>query len=381
MIARLNERPWLLATIAFAAGAALVLLVWGLTGLGTALGRPQPDAGASPTSEPGRTESPAETPDAEASGEPLPSAPVPGGPDSQASPVNCAAATIEVRDGDELGAALEGAAPGDVIVLSPGTYVGEFVATASGTADDPITLCGPADAVLNGGDWNGDYVFHLDGAQYWHLQGFSVTNGQKGVMADGTVGSTIEGLTVYHIGDEAIHLRKHSTDNLVIGNDVSDTGLRREKFGEGIYIGSAESNWGSITDGQPDKSDRNVIEGNRIYATTSESIDIKEGTTGGVVRGNTFDGSAIVGADSWVDVKGNDWVIEGNTGVNSPLDGFQTHEIGKGGWGTRNVFRGNTATVNGPGFGFSLTPERDNVVACDNQVSQAGEGFSNVDCR
>ena len=111
-----------------------MLLVWGLTGLGTALGRPQPDAGASPTSEPGRTESPAETPDAEASGEPLPSAPLPGGPDSQASPVNCAAATIEVRDADELGAALEGAAPGDVIVLSPGTYVGEFVATASGTA-------------------------------------------------------------------------------------------------------------------------------------------------------------------------------------------------------------------------------------------------------
>ena len=98
------------------------------------------------------------------------------------------------------------------------------------------------------------------------------------------------------------------------------------------------------------------------------------------MRGNTFDGSRIVGADSWVDVKGNDWVIEGNVGTNSPLDGFQTHEIGKGGWGTRNVFRDNTANVNGPGFGFSLTPVRDNVVACDNQVSSAGEGFSNVTC-
>lgn len=384
MIVWLTERPWVLAVIAFATGAVLVLLLWGATGLAAALGRPQPDAGATPVSDPGRTPSPVETPegeDEEDEGEPLPSTPVPGGPDSQAAPVECAAATVEVRNADELSSALSGAEPGDVIVMSAGTYVGEFIAEASGTADDPITLCGPPDAVLNGGDWKGDYVFHLDGAKYWRLQGFSVTNGQKGVMADGTVGSLIEGLTVYHIGDEAIHLRKHSTDNRVVGNDVSDTGLRREKFGEGIYIGSADSNWGSITDGQPDKSDRNVIEGNRIHGTTSESIDIKEGTTGGVVRGNSFDGSAIIAADSWVDVKGNEWLIEGNTGVNSPLDGFQTHEIGKGGWGTRNVFRGNVATVNGPGFGFSLTPERDNVVACDNQVSEAGEGYSNVDCR
>lgn len=381
MISQLTERPWLLAGVSFLAGAILVLLLWGVTGLVSAFGRTPIDAGATPSSDPGRTESPSEEPDEEDEGDELPSATVPTGPISEAKPVDCSRATVEVADADELLSALAGAEPGDVIVMAAGTYVGEFVATTSGTADEPITLCGPTEAVLNGGDWKGDYVFHLDGAQYWHLKGFSVTNGQKGVMADGTVGSVIEGLTVYHIGDEAIHLRKHSTDNHVIGNDVSDTGLRREKFGEGIYIGTAESNWGTITDGQPDNSDRNVIEGNKIHGTTSEAIDIKEGTTGGLVRGNTFDGSAIVGADSWVDVKGNDWVIEGNVGVNSPLDGFQTHEIGKGGWGTRNVFRGNTATVNGPGFGFSLTPERDNVVACDNKVSQAGEGYSNVDCR
>lgn len=380
MIAQLTERPWLLAALAFVAGAVSVLLVWGLTGLAAAAMRPQLEAGATPSSTPGRTASPSDSPRPSDDGG-TPSVTVPTTPDTEADTVDCSSGNVEVADADELLAALAGAKPGDVIVMAPGTYVGEFVATVSGTADDPITLCGPVEAVLSGGDWKGDYVFHLDGAKYWHLKGFAVTNGQKGVMADGTVGSVIEGLTVFHIGDEAIHLRKHSTDNLIIGNDISDTGLRREKFGEGVYIGSAESNWATITDGQPDNSDRNIIDGNHIHGTTSESIDIKEGTTGGIVRNNTFDGSAIVGADSWVDVKGSDWVIENNTGVNSPLDGFQTHEIGNGGWGTRNVFRGNTATVNGPGFGFSLTPERDNVVACDNQVSAAGEGYSNVPCR
>lgn len=280
-----------------------------------------------------------------------------------------------------LQAALDAAGPGDVIVIAPGRYVGNFVLTPSGTPADPITLCGTTESILDGGDVQGGYVVHLDGASYWQLVGFTVTNGQKGVMADGTVGSVIRGLTVTQIGDEAIHLRRFSTDNLVIGNTVSVTGLRREKFGEGIYVGTAESNWCDITACEPDTSDRNVVEGNTISSTTAEAVDVKEGTTGGTVRGNTFDGTGMHedGADSWVDIKGNDWLIEGNVGANSLLDGFQTHEI-LDGWGTRNVFRGNTATVNGPGFGFSLTPERDNVVTCDNQASAAGEGFANVTC-
>jgi hypothetical protein len=293
----------------------------------------------------------------------------------------CPDATETVHDASGLQDALDAAAPDDVIALAPGTFLGTFVAGASGTAESPITLCGSAESVLDGGDIDGGYVLHLDGASYWRLIGFTVTNGQKGVMADGTVGSVIEGLTVHTIGDEAIHLRRMSTDNTVIGNQVSNTGLRRAKFGEGIYVGTAESNWCDISDCAPDTSDRNVIEGNTIWATTAEAIDIKEGTSNGIVRGNTFDGSRLVedDADSWVDVKGNDWLIEGNVGTNSPRDGFQTHEI-LDGWGTRNVFRGNTANVNGPGFGFSLTPARDNVVTCDNQASVAGEGFANVTC-
>lgn len=354
----LFKRPWRVVLLSFAAGAVTILLAWGLTGV-VASANGRRDAASTASRTPTASAAPTVTP---------------------AAAVDCEAATVEVSTAGQLVAALAKASPGAVIAMAPGTYVGEFVAKRSGTAADPITLCGPADAVLDGDDLEGGYVFHLDAAKYWHLKGFTITNGQKGVMADGTVGSTIEGLTVHHIGDEAIHLRKYSTDNVVTGNDISDTGLRREKFGEGVYVGSAESNWGSITRGRPDRSDRNIIDGNRISGTTSESIDVKEGTSSGIIRNNTFDGSAIVAADSWVDVKGTKWIIENNTGVNSPLDGFQTHEIVDG-WGTRNIFRGNTATVNGPGFGFSLTPERANVVACDNEVSAAGEGYANVTCR
>ena len=43
--------------------------------------------------------------------------------------------------------------------------------------------------------------------------------------------------------------RKNTTDSLVTGNEIFDTGNRREKFGEGVYIGSSDANWGALTGG------------------------------------------------------------------------------------------------------------------------------------
>jgi hypothetical protein len=296
-----------------------------------------------------------------------------------ASPVNCPAATVTVSDASGLTEALKNARPGASIALADGQYVGKFVAGVSATADRPIFLCGGAGAILDGDNVRGGYVLHLNKATHWRLVGFTVTNGQKGVVADSTVGSVIQGLTVHDVGDEAIHLRNNSTDNVVLQNTISKTGLRRDKFGEGVYIGTAVSNWCTVTDCQPDRSDRNVIKGNKISQTTSEAVDIKEGTTGGVLEGNTFDGSSLKGADSWVDVKGNNWLIKQNTGTKSPMDGFQTHRILKG-WGDHNRFSGNVATVNGPGLGFAMRPAVSNEVTCDNRATGAGAGLSNVAC-
>lgn len=308
-------------------------------------------------------------------GQPGPS----GGASGPAVSASCPAATLTVATSAELTAALAAPEPGTVILLADGVYVGNFVGTGAGAAGQPITLCGGKGAVLDGGGKEDGYVLHLDRASHWTLQGFTVRNGQKGVMLDETTQSVVQGLTVEGTGDEAIHLRRFSSDNLVAGNTVTGAGLRKPKFGEGIYIGTAESNWCDITSCEPDKSDRNEIRENTISGTTAESIDIKEGTSDGVLTGNSFEGSSIKEADSWVDVKGKGWRIERNTGKNSPLDGFQTHEI-LDGWGTGNVFRENTAEVNGPGFGYSLKPVRDNVVDCSNTASRAEQGLSNLPC-
>ena len=294
---------------------------------------------------------------------------------------SCPKPTVRVTTADGLTAALAAARPGDSIALAEGVYVGEFKAVLRGTAKKPVYLCGPREAVLDGGGIKGGYALHLDGASWWRVKGFTVRNGQKGIMLDGVTGVGLQGLRVDQIGDEAVHLRRHSRRNVVRGLTIGVTGLRRPKFGEGVYIGTAESNWCTYTGCQQDHSDGNFVLDNVFTATSSEAVDIKEGTNAGVVSGNRFDGASIRGADSWVDVKGNGWLITNNTGVRAPYDGYQVHEIVDG-YGYRNLFSKNVSKVDAPGLAFKVTKTRSgNVVTCSNRASGAREGLTNIPCR
>ena len=44
------------------------------------------------------------------------------------------------------------------------------------------------------------------------------------------------------------------------------------------------------------------------------------------------------------------------------------------------MFTGNTADVDGPGYGVATTNTDGNVVRCDNEVTGAAEGFADIDC-
>ncbi|GAB4200497.1 MAG: hypothetical protein OHK0022_21640 [Roseiflexaceae bacterium] len=293
--------------------------------------------------------------------------------------------TVNVANATQLTQALQNALPGDLILLADGTYSGRFTLEKQGTAADPIIVRGSRAAVLNGGSTSSGYGFYLKNASYVRLEGFTVTNSMKGVMADGTNNSVIDGLAVHTIGDEAIHLRSFSSDNLIQNSTITETGLRRPGYGEGIYLGSANSNWGTYTGGQPDASDRNRVIGNTIGPNVrGEGIDIKEGTSGGVIRDNVFDGAGLTNInydDSWVDVKGNGYQIIGNRGSRALLDGFQTH-VPLDGYGRDNIFANNIADVGASGYGFNIQQKSGsplgNIVCANNQVTGAGAGTANI---
>lgn len=293
---------------------------------------------------------------------------------------------IAVDTASELATALASARPGDLIRLAPGAYAGRFKATRSGTAGSPIILCGAAAATLDGGSVRTGYVLHLDGADHWIVAGLTLRRGKKGVVLDDASDNRLTDLLIHEIGEEAVHFRKFSSRNVIAWSEIRDTGLVEPGYGEGVYVGSALNHWAEMSGSSdsPDRSDDNQVL-NNVFGPgiAAEHIDIKEGTTGGRVRGNTFNGAGISGAnyaDSWMDVKGNGWRIEDNTGVGAPRDGFQLH-VRRDGWGRDNVFANNAADVKGPGYGFYVDPDaRGTVVRCDNVVDNAGSGFANVEC-
>jgi hypothetical protein len=299
-----------------------------------------------------------------------------------AAGATCGKSGVKVATASQLSSALMAASPGETILLAPGTYSGHFKVTVSGTSSAPITLCGPRSAVIDGGGIKSGYTFYLDHASWWHIAGLTVEGGQKGVVTDTSDHDLIYGLYVHGIGDEAIHLRSFSTYDTVSHNVIGDTGLNASSYGEGIYVGSANHNWCRYSGCKPDASDHDVIIANNVAGTTAENVDIKEGTSFGTIIGNQFNGSEMNPADatSWVNVKGNDWTITGNTGIDSNKDGFSDHQVYPG-WGMGNVFESNHATVKGPGYGFYVQSKRLlAVVLCNNTVTGAQSGFSNHAC-
>ncbi|MET9437511.1 right-handed parallel beta-helix repeat-containing protein [Streptomyces sp. NPDC006551] len=249
------------------------------------------------------------------------------------------AATIEVSTAAQLKTALTNARPGDTIHLADGTYTGNFKATAPGTPSARITLTGSSRAVLTAG---GGYGLHLNGASYWTVKGVTVTGGQKGIMTDAANGVVIDGVTVHDLDMEGVHFRNSSKNGVIKNSRIYDTGNDGRGMGEGVYVGSANT--------LSDKSDNVQILNNTIGPDVGgEAVDVKEGTTGTKIIGNTFDGRGLTGAhfdDSWVDVKGNNVLVENNTGRNTINNGFETHTQ-QSGWGCGTVFRGNRSDLTG----------------------------------
>jgi parallel beta-helix repeat protein len=313
--------------------------------------------------------------------------------------------TWKVTNTAGLIAALAAVAPGDIVSLAAGSYNGAFYATRSGTASRPITLTGPRAAVLantaNACDPNAPttpsgisycgYGLHLNKVSYWHLTGFSVTNSSKGIVLDGSSNNVLDGVEVSNIGDEGVHFRANSSNNTLQNSSVHDTGKSQPGYGEGLYFGSAQSNWSKYGENGgtgEDRSNNNRAVGNTFSAIAAEHLDIKEGTTGGTVQNNTFVGgvSGANSADSWIDVKGNGYTITGNHGSYTSgtlADGYQTHQI-LAPYGCGNAWHSNVSDLGGVGaYAVNVTNQSKcgtnlNVVYSSNTATNATKGLTNI---
>jgi hypothetical protein len=302
------------------------------------------------------------------------------------------AQVINVNSAAQLQAALNTALPGQTIQIQDGYYErsGGFYANAGidGTEANPIIVIGSRNVVLSTNNLTSGYAFSLKGNKYWIIKGFTVVNSKNGVVLDSCKYVTVDSIQAKKLGQDGIHLRTYTSYCTVKRCYIDSTGLNDYSFGEGIYIGSAYSNWCTYTDCNPDTSNYNQILFNSFGSfVTAENIDVKEGTKGGLIKGNNFNGLGLQGmngGDSWIDMKGNYYTVENNTGNHSILDGIQTHIQQPGGYGNYNTFSNNVLNVNGPGYGIRVQTSNANgtaaanVVCTNNQASGAVMGLTNV---
>lgn len=291
---------------------------------------------------------------------------------------------VNVGTAAKLGSALSAALPGDLIQLAPATYNGRWTITRSGTAANPITLCGPRTAILNGGSISSGNGLGLSNLKYWTLKGFTITNSKAGLAAWGSSFNVVESLAVHDVGQAGMHVREFSKHNILRYNKIWETGRYLHQYGEGIYIGTYSGQWCDRTNCLPDNTDSNTVYGNVIGPKVrADLIDTKSGTHGTIVRKNTGDGSGMVTDPSnpvWVLANGNGMVVDSNTFTKALTHGIKVRSTDNT-WAKGSVIRANHMTVNTSGRAISVeTPNNSfTTVKCDNVRTDPGT-LSNVTC-
>ena len=297
---------------------------------------------------------------------------------ARARSVPCPKATVSVHTAKQLAVALDTARPGSVIRLSKGRYPGTFSLSSGGRADAPITVCGDSTATLDAGDIKHGYAFHVDSADWVRLVHLDVRGGQKGIVVDHSSHVTIDGVVVEHVGDEGIHFRAASKDGRVVNSVVRNTGLLDPRLGEGLYVGSAVEHWCEFSGCGPDRSDHLFVSNDTFGPDVrAEAIDVKEGTSAGVVSDSTLDGDGST-ADSLIDVKGNGWTVRDVIARNVADDALKVY-VRTRGWGMGTSIIG--LTVDGSLSGKAVDAvgaARTTTSAC-RVTAPAGHG-SNVAC-
>jgi hypothetical protein len=275
------------------------------------------------------------------------------------------------------------AGPGAVIALAPGYYVGPLEVAVTGTAAEPVWICGPRTAVVQGWGPTKPGGVRVKDSSHVVIAGLTVRSSQKGIAVMGSDHVTIADTRVEDIGEEAVHLKFMTTDSTVVGNSITRTGLMTAQYGEGVYIGTAKPNWCVYNGCRPDASDRNRIIGNTISHTTAEQIEAKEAAVDGLIADNVLDGAGMdqPSSDSLIAIQSNGWTITGNRGQNSPNDGVQVWEAFAGD-GQDNLVFANRFGGTMPGYAVRLAyHELGNVVGCDTEVATGGKGLSNKPCQ
>lgn len=190
--------------------------------------------------------------------------------------------------------AIVNAKPGETIRLSEGTHVGSVTTATHATATAPITITGPATAIVKGNTRNRVFQINHD---HIVLDGFTV-EGMNGTdpalsasysdvlvyvagvpVTRGVTGVKLLRLTMRNARSECIRMRDNATKGEIAFLKIDKCGLDDYVFmggntnGEGIFLGSA---YDPLFPTTMDKSTGNWIHDNTINTEGNECVEIRE---------------------------------------------------------------------------------------------------------
>ena len=233
------------------------------------------------------------------------------------------AAVVEISPSDDLRAAIASLTPGDELVLAGGLYAfnSRFLITVVGLVDQPIVIRGKTgeDTLIqmNTGSQN---ILEVQGSRYLVLKNLRFRGGSHGIRLMDSDFITIEDCEVFDTGDVAISANSGGTyEGLVIRhNHIHHT----NGTGEGMYLGCAQNGCRVMN---------SLVEDNYVHDTNGptviqgDGIELKEGSSGNVIRNNVIHDTNYPGIITYSTVgNGPPNVIEGNLIWNTNDNGIQS---------------------------------------------------------
>lgn len=171
-----------------------------------------------------------------------------------------------------LKTAMQNAVAGDILYFT-GTHTGNMKTFAHGTASAPIIVRGISATIQTSSQTTGYGVEVLH--NYWRFDDFTINNAKKGFYCFNADHGVVTRVDVTNVGQEAFKFRRYSNFWEVVECSADGTGKDGNDYGEGFYVGDAQSNWASST--TPDTSGNIVFRDCHTKNTTNDGFDVKEG--------------------------------------------------------------------------------------------------------
>ena len=171
-------------------------------------------------------------------------------------------------------------------MFASGTYSPIRVAGLNGTSSNPIRIVGSSGTQFRSGSYSREAGILVRDSSNVEIVNVEVRTALWGVYIQNSHGIKVLDNDIRDIGQEIVRIKDGSSNILVQGNTLADSGRRTDDprghaNGEGVYIGTG-------TPGNVDHVSNVVVRNNTITRLNDEAIDIKIPSTNILIEGNTI---------------------------------------------------------------------------------------------